>query len=84
MSLHDDVCRILWEEWDPMGLRPFTDIPNEYGSYAETISRYILEGRDEFKMISHLQQLQRNAMGLSHVDNERDRRVARLLLSLGE
>ena len=39
------------------------------------------EGADEFKIISHLRQLQKNGMDLSSIDKELDRQIARRLLS---
>lgn len=73
---------MLWEEWDPIGINGASTANDEYDSYAGTIYRFLLEGCDEHKLISHLQNIQRNSMGLSSVDEERDRRVVRLLLAL--
>ncbi len=90
-ALYKKVCQILWEQWDPIGVNCERyasgendwDWPNdEYDSYAGTLCRFLIEGRDEQTLIAHLEQIQRNAMGLSSIDSENDQRVARLLLSL--
>ncbi len=80
--LYREVCELLWEEWDPIGVNGASTATDEYDSYAGTICRFLLDGCDESKLVAHLQDIQRNSMGLSSVDAECDLRVARLLLAL--
>lgn len=81
-SIDSQVRRILWEEWDPIGVRSLGGPSDEYDSYAATLSRFVLDGRDEDKIAEHLARLETDAMGLSHSDPERNRRVAHLLIAL--
>jgi hypothetical protein len=82
--IHDEVRRILWEEWDPIGVRDLGGPDDEYDSYAGVVARYVVEGRDEFAISQLLAQLELNSMGLSSCDAANNRRVARLLLALRE
>ena len=81
-SLLSAIQQILFREWDPIGVNDNELCGNEYDSYAATLWKYLREGADEFKIMTHLRQLQLTSMGLSHVDEEHDRRIARRLLSL--
>ena len=76
------VQEILFREWDPIGVNGNELLRNEYDSYAPTICRWLREGVDEHKLAAHLSQLQRVSMGMSVIDEELHRRVARRLLEL--
>lgn len=81
-DLHNSIRRILWEEWDPIGVRG-DDWPNdEYDSYAPKLVEFVVTGRDEYAIASYLAQVETNAMGLSNSNDENNKRVARLILSL--
>jgi hypothetical protein len=76
------VQEVLFREWDPIGVNDNQLCQDEYDSYAPTICRWLLEGVDEHKLTRHLSQLQRVSMGMSAIDEEVQRRVARRLLEL--
>ena len=76
------VQEILFQEWDPIGVNDSAACKNEYDSYALTICRLLQAGADEYKLIAHLQQLQKVSMGLSVINDERDQQVAERLRSL--
>jgi len=79
--LFPEVCEILFREWDPIGVNGNELCSDEYDSYARTICRYLKEGADEFKLTEYLKNIARG-FGPSALDDERDRKVARHLLSL--
>ena len=76
------VQDVLFREWDPIGVNHYEQCRDEYDSYAPTICRWLREDVDEWKLADHLSQLQRVTMGMSVIDEELHRRVARRLLSL--
>jgi len=82
LRLSAAVRKILWEDWDPIGVRKFGGPDDEYDSYAGTITRFLIEGRDEYFLSQHLAQLESNAMGLSPPDPDQLRPIARKLISL--
>jgi hypothetical protein len=81
-SLLTGVREVLFREWDPIGVNDTEECNDEYDSYAGTICRLLREGADERKLASHLSELQRVSMGLSSIDEEVNRAVAKRLLSL--
>lgn len=76
------VREILFREWDPIGVNDNEACRNEYDSYAPTICRRLREGADEAWLAAHLSRLQRDSMGMSHVNDELHKRVARRLYKL--
>ena len=55
----------LREHWDPIGGGQMPDLPpDEYENYAPHIITLIREGADDFKLVAHLRELERVAMGL--------------------
>jgi hypothetical protein len=76
------VQEVLFREWDPIGVNDDPQCQDEYDSYAPTICGWLREGVDEYKLASHLSQLQRVSMGMSVIDEELHLRVARRLLEL--
>jgi hypothetical protein len=76
------VREVLLREWDPIDVAHHPECFDEYDQYARTICRYLEEGIDEFKLAAYLAQVQTVGMGLSRVDEERNRLVARRLLAL--
>jgi len=76
------VREILFREWDPIGVNDNELCRNEYDSYAPTICRWLRDGLDEVKLASHLSQIHTVSMGVSRIDEELHRRVARRLLEL--
>ena len=76
------VKTILFNEWDPIGVNDSPLCCDEYDSYAPAICRMLRRGADTPKLARHLSQLQQISIGLSEVDEERDRRVASSLIGL--
>lgn len=78
------VRDVLFREWDPIGVNANEQSRDEYASYAPGICRLLREGVDEYRLAAHLGQLMRVSMGLSRIDEERNRRIARRLLDFTE
>lgn len=77
------VRRILFTEWDPIGVNDNPLCEDEYDSYAPAICRLLCEGADASKVVLHLSRLQKDSMGLTATEAH-NRRIARRLLSLTE
>lgn len=80
--LLEAVREILLREWDPIGVAHIAECSNEYDRYARTISRLLSDGIDGYKLTAYLCKVQTVEMGLSSVDEERNKAIARLFLSL--
>ena len=76
------VKEILFREWDPIGVNECEECRNEYDCYAVSIHKLLRAGADEFKLTAHLGRYQRENMGITRIDVDRDRRVAQQLRAL--
>ena len=76
------VSDILFREWDPIGVNDETLCRDEYDGYVPAVVQLLLSGADEHKLAARLSQFQRVNMGMSVIDDELHRRVARRLLGL--
>ena len=76
------VKEVLFREWDPIGVNSNPARSDEYDSYASGIVRLLQAEADEYKIAEHLRSLQRVSMGMSSANEERDRGIARRLISL--
>jgi hypothetical protein len=76
------VKEILFREWDPIGINSNPALSDEYDSYVSSIVRLLQAEADEYKIAGHLSNLQRVNIGLSSVNEEQDRRIARRLIKL--
>lgn len=76
------VRDILFRVWDPIGVNDNELCRDEYESYAPAVVQLLLSGADEYKLASRLSDFQRVSMGMSVIDEELHRRVARRLLEL--
>ena len=81
-ELWQAVKEILFREWDPIGVNSNPARSDEYDSYASGIVRLLQAEADEYKIAEHLRSLQRVSMGMSSANEERDRGIARRLISL--
>ena len=81
-ELYKRVARILWKDWDPIGVYNEEDEwDDEYDGYVRSIFNLLIEGRDEYKISSYLTRLASENMGLSTTTgNEHDRNVANILI----
>jgi len=78
------VSEILFREWDPIGVNDNELCRDEYNGYVPAVVQLLLSGADEGKLASRLSEFQRVSMGMSGIDEQLHRRVARRLLALKE
>lgn len=76
------VAEILFREWDPIGVNNCESCRDEYDRYVPTIVSWLLNGIDQFKLASHLSEIQRVSMGMLAIDEDRHLRVAQRLIGI--
>lgn len=64
-ELWHKVDKILWEEWDPIGVRDYGGPDDEYRGYVSPVVELLEEGADISKIAKQLHQLANEHMGLS-------------------
>ena len=81
--LWDEVDRVLWEEWDPIGVHNLEATRDEYRSYVPSIFK-LLMGNESAKIIAYrLNEHARASMGLQP-NPEHNLIIAQRLISLKE
>jgi hypothetical protein len=58
-----EVSAILWEVWDPLGLRAWANVPNEYDDYVPEILTLLNRGASEAEVASELNKIFVAAIG---------------------
>jgi hypothetical protein len=76
-----EVDRILWEEWDPIGVNEEPAARDEYSSYVPSVVRLLRDGADAAQIARHLQTIEEVSITVTVYD-ERRRRVATKLVDL--
>lgn len=64
-KLYTAINKILWEEWDPIGVNDYGGPDDEYHSYVPHLYKLLTQGADTHKITKHLHQLANVSMGLS-------------------
>ena len=80
-KLVSEVDRILWEEWDPIGVNDEPSARDEYSSYVPGVVRLLRDGADAAQIARHLQAIEEVSITVGVYD-ERRRRVAGKLVDL--
>jgi len=64
-ELYIKVDKILWEEWDPIGVNDYGGLDDEYRGYVPSIIKLLEEKGDKSKIAKQLHQHANINMGLS-------------------
>jgi hypothetical protein len=66
----EDIRRLLWFEWDPIGINRESDWPdNEYDSFAKHVHKMLLAGRDCYAISEYLEHTALKTIGVSRSVN---------------
>lgn len=63
-ALYERIDRILWEDWDPIGVNDEPAAEGEYTSYVPAVFQMARRGSDARAIAEHLHSIARTAMGL--------------------
>lgn len=77
-----DVCRILLDVWDPLGVNDYPEAHDEYDSYAPAIVGMLVRGATEADLVHHLRAIETENMGLSYLGEQRLINAAKVLLAV--
>lgn len=80
-AFFNEVREILWSEWDPIGVNDGDNEQNdEYDSYAASIFRLALEGKDAMTIAMSMSSSSEKNMGLSPA-RAHDLKIANIILT---
>jgi hypothetical protein len=78
----ETVRRILWLDWDPIGVNDHPDAVDEYDSYAPGIVSMLARGCSADELDLHLSRIETDSMGLSQTPGASRATVVQKLLTL--
>src|SRR5688572_7333439 len=81
-KVQDSIRRVLFFDWDPIGISDVSATDDEYDSYIAPIYRILLGNGSEDDIVERLAEFERDLMALPVRDPETLRPVARKLLEL--
>lgn len=58
------IRKVLWEDWDPIGVNDEPAVSDEYDAYAGRIHTLLQNGVTDVEMIAHLRGIETDRMGL--------------------
>lgn len=80
-KLFEQVDKILWEDWDPIGVNNSSDGEDEYRGYVPSIIKLLIEGADVKKITKRLFEHANVNMGMSSIMEDHEK-VAKKLRAL--
>ena len=63
-EMYIKIGKVLWENWDPIGINDYTDASDEYDSYTPIIFQMANQQADQETIADKLYQIERERMGL--------------------
>jgi len=82
VKIQDSIRRILFYDWDPIGIGDQAGIDDEYDAYIGPVYRMLDENCSEDELIKFLFRLERDSMGMPSKSPELLRPVAQKLIGL--
>ena len=69
-DLLEELQKLLWFEWDPIGINRTSDWPDdEYKTYGKAVYRMLIEGRDHYAISEYLERSALKDIGVSQSGN---------------
>lgn len=77
------IGQILLEDWDPIGIKKFSEASDEYDSYATDIAQMVYRGANRNTIFEYLRKIETEHMGIPGDEVITDT-VAKKIESLGK
>ena len=82
VEIQNLIGRVLFKDWDPIGVNTNSNLSDEYNSYIAPVYRILVGNRSEEALIDYLFKTEHETIGCGSKDREMLRPVARKLLAL--
>ena len=79
LGILSDIQRVLWEQWDPIGVNDQPKAFGEYDRYADGIYNLLMQGGSDDEIAQQLHTYETVNMGLSRRTNEQRIAVVKAL-----
>jgi len=77
-----EICRVLWEQWDPIGVNDEPDAFGEYDGYAGSLYGLLLRDASEEEIDQQLYTYETDNMGLRSLDKKERLAVVKSLRAI--
>jgi hypothetical protein len=64
-TVKQEIDRVLWEVWDPIGVNQFSDARDEYSSYVNGVFELLTSGASDESIAEHLLRITTERMELA-------------------
>jgi hypothetical protein len=81
-EIQTSIARVLFEDWDPIGVRHEPGCEGEYDAYVGGVYRVLASAPSLDTVAQHLADIERDQIGLGPASPEKLRPVAEKLLAL--
>ena len=82
LKIQNSIRKILFYDWDPIGISTDSTFDDEYDAYIAPIYRILVGTRSEEEIVNRLFQMERDSMGVNRGERDASRLVAQKLLEL--
>ena len=82
LEIQDSIQKILFQDWDPIGVNSNLNLQDEYDGYIAPVYRILIGSRSEEDLIEFLCRTERETIGTGCESREQLRSIARRLLAL--
>jgi hypothetical protein len=65
-AVKQEIGRVLWEVWDPIGVNTYPEARDEYDNYVNDIFMLLVGGSSDEAIGKHLLQIASETMGLAY------------------
>lgn len=62
-----EIAKILWEDWDPVGMQDVPEASDEYDGYVGRVYRLLVSNPDPLQVAEYLYRIEVDWMGLGGV-----------------
>jgi hypothetical protein len=80
---HQEIRRVLLEEWDPIGVRGIPEAQDEYDGYVPDVHRLLMRRASALEVFEYLWQVEAEHMGLPG-NRAHTQEIAARLVALAE
>jgi len=82
IEIQDSIRRVLFNDWDPIGVNDNPNLVDEYDAYIAPIYRILVESRSEEELMNFLFSTERDIIGVACESSKQLRPIAQELLML--
>jgi hypothetical protein len=81
-EIQESIRKILFNDWDPIGIKDEPKAQDEYDGYVGSIYRLLTSNASEEEIVNHLYKIERETMGIASINKNSLKSIVQKLLSI--